>query len=264
MNEELLSQEGSLRRGMLLAGLVAIGLIALGCVGYSRRLVPASLTIPEARAGEVGSLVVIGPAKVTIEHDDRSRPCAHVFRVLNPSARPVAIRQVSTSCSCTVVSPIEGILGAGCERLLKLEVNRFDPYETSFSTTATIESDTGILEVKLAGTVPPTRKVLYRPQVLYLKPERLAWPAEHLVTLRLLKTCAGKADERSVRVIGGPARIDRISERDDGPHYTELTIAVTLPALDPNAPPWGRIEIDAGCEAVAIPVVILGAATGGS
>src|SRR6266404_3226608 len=83
---------------ILRAGLIALGLVWLGAAGNLayRRLVPL-LAVPEARAEEAATLVVLGPAKVRVEHDDRSRPCEHVFRIFNPTSRPVAIRRVTAS-----------------------------------------------------------------------------------------------------------------------------------------------------------------------
>ena len=205
-------------------------------------------------------LIILGPAKVRVAHDDRSRPCEHVFRIYNPTPRPIVIERITTSCTCTVATPIEGPLGAGQVRDLRLQVNRFDPYSSVFSTTASIETDAGTLDVKLFGALPPSRKVLCKPQVLYLKPDSLARDSEHLITVRLLRSCVEKAEDRSIRVIGGPAEIGRITEADDGPHYAELTIPLILRALTHRSTRWEAIEIDAGCEAVSIPIVVLGEA----
>src|SRR5262245_44695448 len=111
------------------AELTALTLVAFGVLGLLvyRRYTPVRAR-PDAQADEGRTLVVLGPANVRVEHGDRSRPCERVFRIFNPTSRPIVIRQVTTSCSCTVATRIEGTLGAGQASDLRLQVNRFDVF----------------------------------------------------------------------------------------------------------------------------------------
>jgi len=115
-------------------------------------------------------LVVVGKNAIEVNHDSREKPLSHVFMIHNPTAKPMAVSSIRSSCLCMATKFPSGEIPAGATVPFELTINHFDPHRLSFREAADLVTRAGKVMVQIRGTLPRPEKLLYRPEVIYMEP----------------------------------------------------------------------------------------------
>ena len=226
---------------------LALGVLALCGAGYN---------VGVLIAGDVSQgLAVIGPARIAVDHPDRTTPLKVAFRLRNPTSHPIRIVDVKTDCRCTTGSLSGRDVPPGASVELMARVDSFDTYQNTFDHQITVQTSDGPLELRVAGTIAPEREVLVSPRLLHLERDADGqWPGR-MVRLRVPKGCSRDLVAIEVRpLMLGPTGFDVVEEPPSGPYRNYVIHLITSP--DPGHGPEdeGRLQIEAGCTTVEIPV----------
>lgn len=232
------------RRGGVM--FLSLGLVALIGAGYNLGSIVKQPT----------GLVVSGAAHVEKNHEDRKQPLEVAFRLRNPTRHPIRIRQVKSNCGCTAASLSGEVVGPGAETVVLLRVLSFDSYAHRFAERTTVETTDGqIIELWVSGHLPEVvDKVRSFPPSLFVERGRDGqWP-ERSLRLRVPRACSYPPAQVTVQPIGLAPGSWNILEVDASQSHRELLV-VGVPSPDPASMPTGsRLRLEAGCDAIEIPV----------
>ena len=215
---------------------LTLGVLALCGAGYN---------VGVLIAGDVSKgLDVIGPARIAVDHPDRTKPLEVAFRLRNPTSHPIRIVDVETDCRCTTGSLSGRDVPPGESVELTARVDSFDTYQNEFDHRIAVQTTDGPLELRVAGTIAPEREVLVSPRLLHLERDADGeWPGR-MVRLRVPKGCARDPVAVEVRpLLLGTTGFDVVEEPPSGPYRNYVIHILTSP--DPG-PRTGRMR--GGCK----------------
>lgn len=227
-----------------------LGFLALCGVGYN----VGTLIDQESPRG----LVVDGPDRVEIEHPDRAEPAEAVFKLRNPTSRPIRIEEVVNDCRCTTNFSSGRTVEPGQVVSLVVRVEAFDTYRDDFAQRTLVNTSDGQVELRVTGTLPMNPEVLYFPHALHLEPDdEGAWPGR-LIRLRVPGGCAPDRPRIEVRTSPADFISADVSEGPPSGRYRQFVIRVDPGPAAGLAPEGGRIIVETGCDSLEIPVRFAG------
>jgi Protein of unknown function (DUF1573) len=229
-----------------LAGYLGLGMLTLGIAGYSfERL--------EAGSSQT-NLVVVGQERVEVHHPDRKKPLEVVFQLNNPTSRTIKVRRVYADCTCTATNLASTSVSPGETVPLVVRVSSFDSWKRSFLYRASVETDGGTLVVWLAGTLPVSDAVLFRPQELYLMGNETGKVRK--VIVRVPRTCGRKLQPNDLALVNCPGGKVWLQQDPATPDHVEFTVHFVPPALDAVGT-GAMLRVSTGCGSVDIPIRVL-------
>ncbi len=202
-------------------------------------------------------LIVKGPSRVEIQHADRSQPVEVNFVLHNRTLHDISIRQIHTGCPRVTAEIPSKTIGGGQDASLAVRIHGFQEIDTSFLHRIQVDTDVGYIILWVAGTLPASQTIFYRPHELFLvkDDENGEW-RERTVTIRIPKSFAEPLGDTSITLTN--CRDSKISLTRDGQctDHVEYTLHF-LPSPD-LASDWdgGAIELRMERTNLNIPVVI--------
>lgn len=199
-------------------------------------------------------LTVRGGATAAVEVADRGKVLSHVFVLENDTTKPVTILGVQASCSCSAADISNTIVLPGEEARLPVVVNNFPSEARKSVTTYHVQTSCGVTTLRLEAMLPLPSVVMIRPDVVYLDALPGDRVVRRVVVIRVPRQCAIQLSGAAIRRTGCEGVDVSIHEVEDSEIYKQYRLDFRCP-VELAARGGGTLEVDTGCESVAIRVV---------